>query len=118
MSREINLTYSLAVNNTGLQDAFSKSLTMDQAARGVFENTITLSTTPGNLSFGNLTAPGIIVLQNLDSTNSIHYGDSSGHAVHTLLPGDIHIGRMKASTNCNVVASAGTPQLFYKVLES
>lgn len=51
------------------------AITATQTGQGVFSNTITAATTGTDLTFGGIT-PGLVLIVNLDDTNSVTWGMS------------------------------------------
>lgn len=87
MANEIRLTQSIQVVNGNLSDTFSVVKTADQAAvGGPTPGYVTVGTTEEEFALGELSAKGFVMMQNLDATNYVQWGFSTG----------VYGGRMKA----------------------
>lgn len=101
MSDEIRVTSSLQVANGSLfYQSQPTAFTADQAGTGgPSPGILNVSTAGRNVSFSELTTPGLCRIQNLDSTNFIRWGIHDGalfHPVGKILPGETYIIRLDA----------------------
>lgn len=80
MADEITLKVELQVRNGNMVDTFSiGSQSIDQAAvGGPTPGYFTLGTSEEEVAFAELSSRGVCVIQNLDATNYIEYGFSTG----------------------------------------
>ena len=107
---KINLTVS-GQNNFSFRPG---QISVDQATARHSDAIHAIGTSEENVTFGDVTAEGYLILQNLDATNFVEYGqDDSSTMKETgnLLAGDVHLIRladgetlrMKADTaSCDV----------------
>ena len=74
MANEITLTVGVQVANGSLSAQFPNvALKRDQAASGLSDQVLSIGTSEEDVSFGDVATPGIVVLHNLDATNSVSY---------------------------------------------
>ncbi|MFN9375002.1 MAG: hypothetical protein ACK6D3_24250 [Planctomycetaceae bacterium] len=129
MANEITVTLNVTLKNpasasTGyLADQFSVGgMRADQASSGLYSGVVATSTTEAAFPSLGLTTPGLMILQNLDSTNSIDWGPASGGAMvacGTLKPGGLpQMVYCKSTATFRHKASAGTPKLLIKIFEA
>ena len=80
MADEITLVVDLDLVNGNVEHDFSpSSISIDQATARFVDTVLDIGTSEETISFGDISAKGMVVLQNLDSTNYINYGpDSTG----------------------------------------
>ena len=104
MASEITVTLNVALKNPStassgyLADQFAVGgMRVDQAASGLFSAVVTTSTTEAAFPSTGLSTPGLMMLQNLDSTNSIDWGPASGGSMVT----------------CGTLKPGGLPQMVY-----
>jgi hypothetical protein len=89
MANEIQPTFSLSVTNGTFKDAVaSETLLISQALAGKWDTVISIPTSDTALSPANITTMGWLYLKNLDATNFLSYGPTSGGAI-------VKLGRIK-----------------------
>lgn len=89
MADEIRVNVTLAVNNGNLKDSFAKSYTADQAAAGgPTPGYVTIGTSVEEVSLSELGTKGWCIIQNLDATNFVEWGFSTGVYGGKLLAGE------------------------------
>jgi len=116
MSNEITVVAQVQVNNVNLQDISQpKSFQADQAtANGPSPGAVTATTGGTNVSFAQLTLPGICTLHNCDQNNYVSYGlyETGSPGVFRpfgeLLPGETNIVRFSRTL---LTANAGADVL-------
>lgn len=88
MANEITVQASIQVVNGNLRDSFSVgSKTYDQAAvGGPTPGFVTIGTTEEEVALAELSSKGWVMMQNLDATNYVEWGGSTG----------VYCGRMRA----------------------
>lgn len=128
MANEITINIAATLQNPststtgGLRDQFAPgAIKYTQTGMGKWEAVVTTSTTDTALSFAGITTPGIVMLQNLDSSINVDWGPTSGGAIvdgGTLKPGDVAIFRAKSTQTYRLQADSGTPKVQVKVWES
>lgn len=128
MANEITLNVSATLKNPstasagGLNDQFAPgALVYNQTTQGKYEGVVATSTSDTVFPTLGLTTPGYCFLQNLDSTNAIDVGPTSGGAIVDairLLAGEVAVFRMKSGATYRHQADAGTPRLQIKVWEA
>jgi hypothetical protein len=77
---------------------------------------LTLSTTDATLSKGNIGTIGRFYFKNLDITNTIQISDDGSVYALALKPGEDAKGRWNTAA-IHAKASAGTPKLYYLLIE-
>jgi len=80
MADEIRISASMAVDNGNLsfsQNYGTKNYTQN-AVGGPTPGMVEIGTTQESIAFGELTTPGWCTIQNLDETNFVEWGFSSG----------------------------------------
>lgn len=110
MADEITINASMRLTNGNFKNVWTPgTLTVDQAtARGGNPGCVNIGTSEEAISFGDLTTPAWIFIQNLDATNYVTWGPTSGGAmvaVGKLLPGEFALYRMAASVTLRMQAN-------------
>jgi hypothetical protein len=122
MANELSLRINAELVNGKLRERFSPnggSFSVTQSTARAFGGTFGLTTSEEVLSAGDVSTLGYMFLQNMDSTNNVIYGpESSGALVPfgLLKPGESAVIRLQTGITIRAKASAGTPDLFYKIL--
>lgn len=89
MADEIRINASIAVNNGNLKDSFAKSYTADQSAVGGPTNGFqTIGTSEEEVALAELSTKGWCIIQNLDDTNFVEWGFSTGVYGGKMLAGE------------------------------
>lgn len=112
MANEITVKASVRVKNGNLELAFdSGNVRIDQTtATGGAPGIVAVGTTEETISFGDV-SPGIVWMRNLDATNFVTWGNTTGNLAQKLSAGgtptmiEVSSGSiiMKADTaSCNV----------------
>jgi hypothetical protein len=122
----INITAQLANPSTGAAGALKSqfatgAVRFNQATAGMFETVVATSTTDTALTLSGITTPGCVMFMNLDATNNIDIGPTSGGAIvpiMTLKPRQAAVFFGKSTVAFRHQASAGTPKLQVKVWEA
>ena len=114
MADEITLIVDLDLVNSNVEHDFSpSSISIDQATARFVDTVLDIGTSEETISFGDISAKGMVVLQNLDSTNYITAGpDSTGQV--TLLrvnAGEVACFRMDNSATLKATADTATCKL-------
>ena len=121
MANEIRISASISVDNGNLsfaQNYGTKSY--DQTAvGGPSPGMVEIGTTEESQAFSELTAPGWVTLQNLDTTNFVEWGFSTGVYGGKLMPGD-SAGpfRLNSSTTLFLRADTAACRVIINALES
>lgn len=92
MANEITASASLVAAKGGVQVSFTATKQNDMAGSDMLQNTQDIGTTAETVGFGAITgAPAMVLIQNLDPTNFIELGLSSGMTdkFAKLLPGQV-----------------------------
>lgn len=118
MSAEIRINLQVAVSNGSFRDTFNPGLlTMDQASvGGGSPGTVSIGTTEEVVSFGDL-SPGLVAIQNLDTTNYIEFGPTSGGAMVVcgkVQPGKIALFELGASVSLRAKANTAACKVLIK----
>lgn len=128
MANEVTINISATLQNPstsstgGLRDQFAPgAIKYTQTTAGKSEQVVSTSTSDTAVTLTGITTPSWCMLQNLDSTNNVDWGPTSGGAIvdcGTLKPGDVAILRLKSSITLRMQADAGTPKVQVKVWEA
>lgn len=129
MSNELTITVSTSLANPstatsgGLRDNFtSGSIKANQTTAGMFTAVVATSTSEAAFPSSGLGTNGYMYLQNLDSTNDIDWGPSSGGSM--VAAGTLKAGGpgqliyCKSTSTFRHKASAGTPKLLIRIYEA
>jgi hypothetical protein len=102
------LTITSTITRTGSSN-FSwtpNALTVTQAVvGGPTPGYVTIGTTVESISFGELTTPGFVCIQNLDATNYIRWGFTSGTYGARVRPGRYAIIELEPGTTLFLIAN-------------
>ena len=100
MANEITLKVELQVRNGSLVDTFSigSQAITQTALGGPTPGYFTLGTAEETLAFGELTNRGVCVIQNLDPTNYIEWGFSTGVYGARVPPGQAYVIHLNATS--------------------
>lgn len=100
MANEITLKVELQVVNGSMRDVFNiGSQSINQAAvGGPTPGYFTLGTSEEVIAFGELSTKGVCVMQNLDDTNYVEWGFSTGVYGGKILPGEAYGIRLNATS--------------------
>lgn len=89
MANEIALNLSATLTNGRLKDQFNPGqILVTQGLAGAMTRIIAVTTSDTAYTFADITTFGWVTLQNLDATNYVAYGPTSGGAI-------INFGKMK-----------------------
>ena len=109
MADEIRISASMSVDNGNL--SFSQNYgtkNYDQAnIGGPTPGMIEVGTAEESVAFTELTAPGWVTIQNLDTTNFVEWGFSTGVYGGKLMPGDT-AGPFRLNTSANLFLKSDT----------
>jgi hypothetical protein len=122
MANEIKLASSLQIKNGVFQYNHATSLAITQVnIGGGNPGLVQFSTTQEQITFGELSTPGLVLVQNMDSTNNIQLGNyvsSVFYPIVRLNPGESYVFRLHESVVLYGKASAGTPKGLIHVFEN
>lgn len=85
---------------------------VQSALGGGNPGTVTITTSEGDITIG-LTAPGFIIIENMDDTHYFEYGPKSGGAMVVFakcLPGAFHVLYLAASVTIRAKANTASVQ--------
>lgn len=107
---------------TPFQDGATAQLQLDQNGVGEDAGVMSVPTTGGGtvLTVTNVTTLGWIVLTNLDLTNFVTYGPTSGGAIVALgklKPSETAILRLKPGVTLRLLADTAAAQVAYKLFQ-
>lgn len=86
MADEIKLQVGITVTNVDFKQTFQPgTISIDQAAQGMHAPVVTVGTTEEVLATGDIGTLGVIVGRNLDATNYVTVGPSTGAAKHDFI---------------------------------
>lgn len=89
MSNEIIFNTSFAVTNGGYRTTFTEQAQYNQNAVGAASGIHVVTTSEGDLSAGDISTNGYLILKNLDATNFVKYGPKNSGVM-------VELGRLKA----------------------
>ena len=109
MADELTVSISMSYTNGGVSfnEAYSDSVTV--AAVPMATNVQSIGTTEGQLDYGGGTSLGFLFIKNLDATNFVQFGKTTGVYTARLKPGELGIFRMDGNT---VFAKADTAAVY------
>jgi len=119
MSNELTISLSLGCANGNYKPPVAyESGNFNQSVIGATEGVLNCTTSAAAIPLSSVATLGYAMLKNLDLTNNIDVGLTSGSfiAFQTLKPGEFSVFRFKAGTTPQAVAAAGTPKLQYWIL--
>jgi len=116
MADEISVTTQVRLSNGDLEDQFSTTKTFDQTTARMMCTVVDVGTTEETIALGDLAAPKMIYLTNLDDTNYVEFGvDSSGFIpMGRVYPGDPS-GAIPAAASITYQLKANTAACDVKV---
>ncbi len=119
MANEINLNVSLTVRNGSLSDKFEPGpISISQAAiGGPYPGYQTIGTTEETIPTSEITTLGWAVFRNLDSTNYIELGFSTGVYGVRLKAGEIATFRLNPGTTIYAKANTAACKLLAKIYQ-
>lgn len=106
MANEITVQASLRVANGNLNFKFEPgTISVDQAAvGGPTPGYVTIGTTEEEVALGELSSKGWVIMQNMDATNYVQWGFSTG----------VYGGRMQAGKTAGPFCLDGSTSLFLR----
>jgi len=88
MADEITHTLRLSLANGTLKDDNNPGkITVTQTTKTFFKSVVSIGTAEETVTFAELTTPGVAFLLNLDTTNYVQWGVSTG----------VYVGRLKGA---------------------
>lgn len=111
MADEISMIVDLTLDNGNVEHDFRPdSILIDQSTARFVDTVLDIGTSAETISFGDISVKGMVVLQNLDSTNYIQYGpDSTGQVtLGRLNAGEVAAFRMDDSATLKATANTAT----------
>lgn len=119
MADEITVSMSMAVSNGNL--SFSRNVgskSFDQAAvGGPTPAMLTIGTIEESVAFSELTTVGWVLMENLDSTNYVEWGFSSGTYGGRMEAGESALFRLNPSTTLYMRANTASCAVTVYALE-
>lgn len=118
MANEITIQAYIKVQNGNLRDEFnvgSKSINQTGVG-GPTPGYVTIGTTEETVSFGELSTRGYCIIQNLDATNYIEFGGSTGVYMCRLKAGEFALLRLN-NTNLFMQANTAACKVLIKAYE-
>lgn len=120
MANEIQIRVHLSVANGNLSDTTNITYNVDQTAvGGPTPGYVTIGTTEESVAFGELGTKGIVFIQNLDPTNFIDWGFSTG-VYGSAIPAGETAGpfRLKSGTTLYLKADTAACKCLIKGFEA
>jgi hypothetical protein len=120
MADEITLVTTLSVRNGNNVFSWSPgALTIDQAAvGGPTPGYVTIGTSEESIAFGELSTQGVLCMQNLDATNYVRWGFSTGVYGGRLMPGEYASFRLNPGSTLYLVANTAACKCVVYALEN
>lgn len=108
------VTYQSPASSQLVNEFFNLQAATAPAGTALNKQIASLTNTVGLVALDGVASPGIIVLRNLDNTNSISYGTNTSAAqAGLLLPGDVAIWRPNgANLYAGTVTGTAKLQIF------
>lgn len=119
MANEITVNVSLGVRNGSMIDNFAPgALSFDQTAiGGPFPGYQTIGTTEETIPTTEITTLGWAVFRNLDTTNYIRIGFSTGVYGIRLEPGEVACFRLNPGASIFAIANTAACKLLVKIYQ-
>ena len=120
MANEISINYNLQLNKGRQKLSINPdNMNVTQNGVGADQPTFTVATTEADLTFPNVTTPGILVFQNLDENNNVRWWpkDSTGKSLGIIRPGEITHIRLNPGTIITAIAENAQVKLQAYLLE-
>ncbi|MGW8177227.1 MAG: hypothetical protein ACWGQW_00300 [bacterium] len=117
MADELKISYTVSFSKDGANFNRSKTITIDVSGDSYTSGVQNIGTTEESLTLvPDLTTPGFVILTNLDATNYVEIGSTTGVYDIKLKPGESVLYRHNSST---IYAKANTAaiNLEYTVVE-
>ena len=121
MSNEIKTSVGLNVTNGNFKFTFSNQGSYNQTTLGGDSGIVTVSTTASTLTYADVSTEGMMLLQNLDSTNYVTYGPASGGTIVNfgrINPGEVHLLRLTPGITFKWQAHTAACQVYWVLLNS
>lgn len=118
MSQELKVTIGVTYQNLTLKDTVPTAQTaINQSAQEEFSPVISVPTSDTALTLSNITTPAWIYMLNLDTTNYVQYGPTSGGALvpyGRLNPGEPAILRLDPGVSMRWKANGSPVKVLLK----
>lgn len=122
MAEEISLSMSMTLENGTLKESFLPgTVLIDQAVIGAHSPVVLVSTSEEDLDTGDISTLGRIAGVNLDTTNYVVVGPSTGGPLHPLMrlpPGEPFALRLEPGITWRWVANTSPCKVQIKLLEN
>ena len=121
MADEITLIVDLDLVNGVVEHDFSPNrISIDQSTARFVDTVLDIGTSAETISFGDIATKGVVILQNLDSTNYVTYGpDSTGQVtLGRLNAGEIAVFRIDDSATLKATANTATCKVRFIAYEN
>lgn len=122
MANEITLNQYLSCTNGNFTTTWNPGqISITQSAIGAQSGVVVVGTSEEDLSVGDVSTPGILLLRNLDSTNYVDYGPKSGGsmvAFGRLKAGEVAQVRVGSSVTLRWVANTASVKVQVLLLEA
>lgn len=118
MANEIKTTVNYSVANGDYTPGqVSKTVQIDQATQGAHDTIQIINTSAAEaITTGDLVTPGVRYMKNLDSTNYVNYGSSTG-LEHKLKAGEQHLVRVSTGKTIYGKANSAAVKLWHWTCE-
>lgn len=122
MADEISLNIQLTAENGDLKEQFYPgSISITQSALGLHAPVISIGTTQESIATGDISTLGVVVGRNLDATNYITIGPTTGgtyHPMQRVKAGETFAYRLEPGTVLAAKANTAPCKLQLKIFEN
>lgn len=114
MANEITVNASLSFSKDGSRASFSPgAVSVTMTGSQYCGKTQTVGTSEENLDKGDISTIGLVMVRNLDNTNYVELGSSTGVYSVKLLPDELNVFRWDGT---NIIAKANTANCIVEYL--
>lgn len=119
MANEIQLITELTLENGNVElDFRPETVQIDQASARYINRVDDIGTSEETLSFGDITTKGLVAFKNLDSTNYVSWGFTTGNLHARLNAGETAVFRMDNAGSIIMQANTATCKVQVVLLEN
>lgn len=122
MAGEIELTFSGELANGELEHTLpAETITINQATQGIYDAVISCATSDAAVTTSGVTALGICRLKNLDGTNYVDFGPTSGGAIVPLIrvkAGEVAVFRLTPGISLRSQANTGACKVHITIFDA
>ena len=119
MADEITAVSQITLSNGSNHEQWVSSDNIDQAAEGSIKKTLGIGTSEEVIDLDDISTPGWCMLQNLDATNFVEWGPTSGGSMVVagrLIPGEPPSGPFRLDPSISLRMQADTAACLVKLM--